>query len=69
MPSSIEHIRAGGIRALAVTPAARSQALSDVPTIGESVPGYQRANGSALVRPDTTAEVIDRLDEEIKRRR
>jgi tripartite-type tricarboxylate transporter receptor subunit TctC len=40
LPSSIEHIRASRIRALAVTPAARSLALSDVPTIGESVPGY-----------------------------
>src|SRR5262249_44624118 len=40
LPSSIEHIRASSIRALAVTPAARSQALPDVPTIGESVPGY-----------------------------
>ena len=40
LPSSIEHIRAGRIRALAVTPAARSQALSDVPTIGKLVPGY-----------------------------
>src|SRR5947199_6720687 len=40
LPSSIEHIRAGRIRALAVTPATRSPVLPDVPTIGESVPGY-----------------------------
>ena len=47
LPSSIEHIRAGGIRALAVTPAARSQALSDVPTIGEF---SARLRGRRLVR-------------------
>ena len=47
MPSSIEHIRAGKLRALAVTTAARSEALPDVPTVGEFVPGYE---ASALVR-------------------
>src|SRR5215831_6458745 len=40
LPSSIEHIRAGRIRVLAVTPAMRSPVLPDIPTIGESVPGY-----------------------------
>ena len=47
LPSSIEHIRAGKIRALAVTPAARSEALSDVPTVGELVPGYEASGWSA----------------------
>ena len=41
MPSSIEHIRAGKLRALAVTTATRSEALPDVPTVGEFVPGYE----------------------------
>ncbi|TMK08437.1 MAG: tripartite tricarboxylate transporter substrate binding protein [Alphaproteobacteria bacterium] len=52
LPSSIEHIRAGRIRALAVTPATRSQALPDVPTIGESVPGYP-------------TEIVDLLNREV----
>ena len=47
LPSSIEHIRAGKLRALAVTTAARSEALPDVPTVGDFVPGYE---ASALVR-------------------
>src|SRR5436305_6867720 len=41
LPSSIEHIRGGRLRALGVTAAKRSEALPDVPTIGESVPGYE----------------------------
>ena len=39
MPASIEHIRAGKLRALAVTTATRSEALPDIPTVGEFVPG------------------------------
>src|SRR5215472_1899688 len=42
--SSIEHIRAGRLRALAVTTATRSDALPDVPTVGEFVPGYEAGN-------------------------
>ena len=41
MASSIEHIRAGKLRALAVTTATRSEALPDIPTVGEFVPGYE----------------------------
>ena len=47
MPASIEHIRAGKLRALAVTTATRSEALPDIPTVGEFVPGYE---ASGLVR-------------------
>jgi tripartite-type tricarboxylate transporter receptor subunit TctC len=54
LPSSIEHIRAGRIRALAVTPAARSQALPDVQTIGESVPGYVGGGWSGIGAPANT---------------
>ena len=54
LPSSIEHIRAGTIRALAVTPATRSQALPDVPTIGESVPGYVGGGWSGIGAPADT---------------
>ena len=41
MPSSIEYIRAGKLRALAVTTATRSEALPDIPTVGDFVPGYE----------------------------
>jgi tripartite-type tricarboxylate transporter receptor subunit TctC len=41
LPNSIEHIRTGRLRALAVTTAMRSEALSDIPAVGEFVPGYE----------------------------
>ena len=41
MPSSIEYVRAGKLRALAVTTATRSEVLPDIPTVGEFVPGYE----------------------------
>ena len=66
LPSSIEHIRAGRIRALAVTPAARSQALSDVPTIGESAPGYVGGGWSGIGAPaHTPTEIVDLLNREV----
>jgi tripartite-type tricarboxylate transporter receptor subunit TctC len=67
LPSSIEHIRAGRIRALAVTPATRSQALPDVPTIGESVPGYVVGGGwIGIGAPASTpTEIIDLLNREV----
>jgi tripartite-type tricarboxylate transporter receptor subunit TctC len=64
--SSIEHIKAGRVRALAVTPATRSQALPDVPTIGESVPGYVGGGWSGIGAPaNTPTEIIDLLNREI----
>ena len=66
LPSSIEHIRAGRVRALAVTPATRSQALPDVPTIGESVPGYVGGGWSGIGAPrNTPAEIVNLLNREI----
>jgi tripartite-type tricarboxylate transporter receptor subunit TctC len=66
LPSSIEHIRAGRIRALAVTPATRSQVLPDVPTIGESVPGYVGGGWSGIGAPARTpTEIIDLLNGEV----
>jgi len=50
MPASIEHIRAGRLRALAVTTATRSNALPDIPTVGEFLPGYE-ASTANLDRP------------------
>jgi tripartite-type tricarboxylate transporter receptor subunit TctC len=66
LPSSIEHIRAGRVRALAVTPATRSQALPDVPTMGESVPGYVGGGWSGIGAPrDTPTNVINLLNREV----
>jgi tripartite-type tricarboxylate transporter receptor subunit TctC len=66
LPSSIEHIRAGRIRALAVTPATRSQALPDVPTMGETVSGYVGGGWSGIGAPrDTPRDVIDLLNREV----
>jgi tripartite-type tricarboxylate transporter receptor subunit TctC len=66
MPSSIELVRAGKLRALAVTTATRSPALPDIPTVGETVPGYEASTWQGLGAPkDTPAEVVDRLNREI----
>jgi tripartite-type tricarboxylate transporter receptor subunit TctC len=66
LPSSIEHIRAGRVRALAVTPATRSQALPDVPTVGESVPGYVGGGWSGIGAPrKTPTEIVDLLNREV----
>ena len=64
--SSIETIRAGQLRALAVTTAARSPALPDVPTVAESVPGYESSGWFGVGAPrDTPTEIVDRLNREI----
>ena len=66
LSSSIEHIRAGKLRALAVTTATRSKALPDVPTIGEFVPGYEASAWQGIGAPDNTpAEIINKLNTEI----
>ena len=66
MTSSIEHIRAGKLRALAVTSSTRSEALPDVPTMGELVPGYEASNIRGVGVPrNTPAEIIDWLNKEI----
>lgn len=66
MPSSIEHIRAGRIRALAVTPATRLPALPDLPTIGETVPGYVGGGWTGIGAPaNTPAEIITLLSREV----
>ncbi len=66
MPASIEYIRAGRLRALAVTTTARSEALPDAPTLGEFVPGYEASAWNGVAAPkNTPAEIIDRLNREI----
>jgi tripartite-type tricarboxylate transporter receptor subunit TctC len=64
--SSIEHIRAGRLRALAVTTATRSEALPDLPTIGDVLPGYEASVVNGVGVPKATpAEVVARLNAEI----
>ena len=64
--SSIAHIRAGTIRALAVTTAARSQVLPDLPSVSEFVPGYEASAVWGLGGPrNTPAEIVDKLNKEI----
>ena len=66
MPSSIEYIRAGKLRALAVTTATRSEALPDIPTVGDFVPGYEASAWFGIGAPkNTPAEIVDRLNKEI----
>lgn len=66
MPASIEFIRSGKLRALAVTTATRSPALPDVPSVGEFVPGYEVSTWYGLcARAGTPAEVIDKINNEI----
>jgi tripartite-type tricarboxylate transporter receptor subunit TctC len=66
LPASIEHIRAGKLRALAVTTASRSEVLPDVPTVGEFVPGYEASGWYGIGAPKgTPVEIIDMLNKEI----
>ena len=63
---AIKYIRGGNLRALAVTTAARSPALPDVPVLGDFVPGYEASAWSGIGAPkDTPAEIINRLNNEI----
>jgi tripartite-type tricarboxylate transporter receptor subunit TctC len=62
MPASIEYIKAGQLRALAVTTATRSQALPDIPTVGEFMPGYEASGWQGVGAPRNTP---DKLNKEI----
>jgi tripartite-type tricarboxylate transporter receptor subunit TctC len=65
-PSSIGHINAGKLRALAVTTAERSDILPDVPTVNELLPGFVASNWFGIAAPKVTPpEIIDRLNKEI----
>jgi tripartite-type tricarboxylate transporter receptor subunit TctC len=66
MPSSIGHIRAGTLRALAVTTAARSDALPDIPTVGEFVPGYEASAWFGIGVPKgTPPEIVAKVNSEV----
>jgi tripartite-type tricarboxylate transporter receptor subunit TctC len=62
----LEHVKAGTLRALAVTDAKRSEVLPDVPTIGESVPGFEATTWLGLGAPkNTPPDIVQRLNDEI----
>jgi tripartite-type tricarboxylate transporter receptor subunit TctC len=64
--SSIGYIRSGRLRALAVTAATRSDALPDLPTVSEFVPGYEASFWTGIGAPKATpAEIVDKLNKEI----
>ena len=66
LPPSIQYLRFGKLRALAVTTATRSQALPDVPVIADFVPGYEASAWYGIGAPaGTPVEIIDRLNAEI----
>jgi tripartite-type tricarboxylate transporter receptor subunit TctC len=64
--SSIEYIRAGTLRALAVTSAMRSEALPNIPTVGDFLPGYEATQWYGIGAPkDTPTDIIEKLDGKI----
>jgi tripartite-type tricarboxylate transporter receptor subunit TctC len=66
IPSSIEYVRAGKLRALAVTTATRSEALPDNPTLSDFLPGYEASFWGGFCAPKSTAaEIVDKLNKEI----
>jgi tripartite-type tricarboxylate transporter receptor subunit TctC len=66
VPESVEFIKAGKLRPLAVTTATRSEVLPDVPTVGEFVPGYEASAVAGIGAPkETPAEIVNKLNKEI----
>jgi tripartite-type tricarboxylate transporter receptor subunit TctC len=66
MPATIEYTRAGNLRPLAVTTMMRSEALPDIPTVGEFVPGYEASAWYGVGAPNNTpAEIVENLNKEI----
>jgi len=64
--SSIAHVRAGELRPLAVTTSTRSDALPDIPTVGEFVAGYEASVWFGVGAPkNTPTKIVDRLNKEI----
>jgi len=66
MPSIVQHIRSGSLRALAVTTAVRSPELPDVPTVAETVSGYEASALFGMGAPKKTPpEIVEKLNREI----
>jgi tripartite-type tricarboxylate transporter receptor subunit TctC len=66
VPTSVEYIKAGKVRALAVSTATRSEVLPDIPTVSEFVPGYEASNWYGVGAPkNTPVEIVEKLNKEI----
>ena len=66
LATSLGHVKSGNLRALAVTTAARTQALPDIPTLSEFIPGFEASQWVGLVAPkDTPSAIIEKLNVEI----
>ncbi len=66
IPASLQHIKTGKLRALAVTSATRSEVLPDVPTLGDFLPGFEATFWAGFVAPkNTPSEIIEKLNKEI----
>jgi hypothetical protein len=66
LPSSLEHIRAGKLRPLAVATATRLEALPDIPTVGDFVPGYEASGWTGIGVPtNTPADIVDKINNAI----
>jgi tripartite-type tricarboxylate transporter receptor subunit TctC len=66
LPPSIEHIRAGRLRALAITTVMRSEALPSIPAVGDFAPGYEASGWQGVGAPKATPpEIVERLNKEI----
>src|SRR5712672_2290265 len=65
-PGTIDYIKTGKLRALAVTTTSRAQVLPDLPTVGDFVPGYEASQWYGIGAPkNTPAEIVDKLNKEI----
>src|SRR5215472_2282284 len=66
LTSSIQHIRSGALRALAVTSERRSETLPDLPTVGDFLPGYEATAWYGIAAPkNTPSEIVDKLNNEV----
>ena len=66
LQSSMPHVRAGTLRALAVTTSTRSDVLPELPPVSDFVPGYEASTWNAVCAPkNTPAEIVDRLNRDI----
>jgi len=66
LPAAIEYIRAGKLRALAVTTATRFEGAPDIPTVGDVLPGYEASQWYGVGAPSNTpVEIVDKLNKEI----
>jgi tripartite-type tricarboxylate transporter receptor subunit TctC len=66
MPAAIEYLKTGKLRGLAVTTATRAEALPDLPTVGDFLPGYEASTWNGIGAPrKTPVEIVARLNKEI----